>query len=1263
MRRFECVEGGSSKFWEVLVEGAQLQVRFGRIGTEGQRKDKDYASAAAAQAEAAKLIREKTGKGYREIARSDAESPPVAPSPSTVPAVAAASVTPAQAPKLAAVSLPHTPAPPVAAAISPMPRAEAQSVARLHPAPSATLAAAEPVAPEPQPPGQFLWTPTWKRLLPPWRGEAVPAVAAVSVEASLAELQRGVDKARARIGGSPGALAMLGATTAAELYAVPPSADLEAWSARCVQLMIGARQMHGDMVTARAMWRLALAIHGLPFALAAVMHAVYAAPPLARDYTALIEHLDLPELRARCAAAAEGEYAELLEIAKAQAQRSPLLASLAAFLFPTEQALVALAVSQLGEKSEQSARPHLLTGCRLSETDAVRLIQHMGNTFGLFEATRELLLCLARLGHPVALELAFQRAQRDHYAERRRPYLEIARAHDSAAALAGLIARIDDKDARALLDGFAHQWPQLAIRLAGEREVQGPDPDFRKWLQRLASSQRAALHAARATATGALRALFDEIATALPAELIEAPLVDLPDWLRQPPWRARKRSAPSYPALAPPDRPAALIWLPGERARWQEGLTPEILRQRIGALGESDVHASLRYFGVPDSLHATVLAGEPPPRAMLGPKRSQSSSLLMLLPQRAAQAVLRAWGAESWYLMDGARLEMVIAWLDAEAIAALEHFLRESPERGLQLAQALASPQAAPVAASLLRHSKRARPVAQSWLLRHGELAATVLLAQLGERKQRADASFALRWLEAQGRGAQIEAAAADYGAAGREALAAWRADDPLQQAPARLPSLPEFWQAQSYARPQLLDGRALPVAVLDAIGEMLAFSPLEPRFAGLDRLRELCRADSLSRFAWDLFEAWLVAGAANKEAWAFHALAHLGDEDAARRLARLIRGWPSEGASARAASGLDVLAAMGSEVALMLLHGIAQKVKSKPLQEKARAKIEQLALAQGLSAEDMADRLVPDLGLDDNGSLLLDFGPRQFRVGFDEHLKPLVYAADGSPLKDLPAPLKSDDAERSAQATARYKGLKKDVRTLGSQQIQRLERAMIEGRRWRADAFRRCFVEHPLLRHLSRRLLWARYAEGQCLGGFRVAEDLSYANAQDDLLVLDDSAEVGIVHPLQLSPADAAAFGQIFADYEILQPFAQLGREVYRMGETELDAEDLPRCAGRTLPTLAVFALQGRGWQHEGDTDGGNISSLRCALGDHAAELDFSPGYIVGNPRSEPKQTLHGLRLSRAGGWATPAGARWRDVDPLRLSEMLRDVEKMLAT
>ncbi|MDB4992718.1 MAG: ligase, partial [Myxococcaceae bacterium] len=66
-RRFEFVEGGSSKFWEVSVDGSSFTVTFGRIGTAGQTKTKDCDDDADAQAEANKLIAEKTKKGYAEV--------------------------------------------------------------------------------------------------------------------------------------------------------------------------------------------------------------------------------------------------------------------------------------------------------------------------------------------------------------------------------------------------------------------------------------------------------------------------------------------------------------------------------------------------------------------------------------------------------------------------------------------------------------------------------------------------------------------------------------------------------------------------------------------------------------------------------------------------------------------------------------------------------------------------------------------------------------------------------------------------------------------------------------------------------------------------------------------------------------------------------------------------------------------------------------------------------------------------------------------
>ena len=50
MRRFELVEGTSSKFWQVTVEGTSLRVQFGKIGANGQIQLKAMGSEAAAQA-------------------------------------------------------------------------------------------------------------------------------------------------------------------------------------------------------------------------------------------------------------------------------------------------------------------------------------------------------------------------------------------------------------------------------------------------------------------------------------------------------------------------------------------------------------------------------------------------------------------------------------------------------------------------------------------------------------------------------------------------------------------------------------------------------------------------------------------------------------------------------------------------------------------------------------------------------------------------------------------------------------------------------------------------------------------------------------------------------------------------------------------------------------------------------------------------------------------------------------------------------------
>jgi len=65
-RYFELVDEKSAKFWEISKDGETVTVRYGRIGTDGTSKPKDFPSEEKADAHCEKLIEKKTDKGYVE---------------------------------------------------------------------------------------------------------------------------------------------------------------------------------------------------------------------------------------------------------------------------------------------------------------------------------------------------------------------------------------------------------------------------------------------------------------------------------------------------------------------------------------------------------------------------------------------------------------------------------------------------------------------------------------------------------------------------------------------------------------------------------------------------------------------------------------------------------------------------------------------------------------------------------------------------------------------------------------------------------------------------------------------------------------------------------------------------------------------------------------------------------------------------------------------------------------------------------------------
>ncbi|MEW2352950.1 DUF4132 domain-containing protein [Spirillospora sp. NPDC029432] len=694
--------------------------------------------------------------------------------------------------------------------------------------------------------------------------------------------------------------------------------------------------------------------------------------------------------------------------------------------------------------------------------------------------------------------------------------------------------------------------------------------------------------------------------------------------LTVPPWtRPRAKTRPAVVTGLPAPGVRATDWAPGERDAWTARLSERWdLRARTTDFAE---------------LAAELAAGGSTVIAIRG-------TLLLKGPEELARPLLEGWEPDDLYEVHE-WLPALVARHGVDAHDPALFLARGNPATLGQYLLPLLSDEIARTMAEWLVRRKSGARTARAWFRRHGTAAAPSLipdaLGKAGPGRRAAEAALRLI-ADRHGPDGIVEAARVhgDRAAAGIEALLS---ADPLEELPKKIPAVE--W-ADPRALPQLLlrdRERALPDEAAGHVLTMLAMSEPGHEYAGVRAVRDLCDPASLAGFGWALFRWWELNGAPSKEGWAFTQLALTGDDGTVRRLAPVIRAWPGDGGHAKAVTGLDVLAAIGTETALTHLHSISQRVRFKGLRTRARDKIQEVAAELGLTADQLADRVVPDLGLDASGTLTLDYGPRRFVVGFDELLRPTIADEDGARRKTLPKPGAKDDPELAPAAAKRFAALKKDVRTIASDQLARLERAMVTGRRWPVAEFREFLVAHPLVGHLVRRLVWLADGGGAAAGAaFRVAEDGTFANAADDTVVLGETATVGVAHPIHLGD-EAKAWSEVFADYEILQPFEQLGRPVHALTAAERETGRLARFEGVRVPAGDLLGLVRRGWERGAPLDAGIELEFTHPGPGCGVVIDLHPGLPVGEPED---QIFSRVRLVST-----------HDLDPVAVSEVLTDL------
>ncbi|WP_386067841.1 DUF4132 domain-containing protein [Tahibacter sp. UC22_41] len=356
----------------------------------------------------------------------------------------------------------------------------------------------------------------------------------------------------------------------------------------------------------------------------------------------------------------------------------------------------------------------------------------------------------------------------------------------------------------------------------------------------------------------------------------------------------------------------------------------------------------------------------------------------------------------------------------------------------------------------------------------------------------------------------------------------------------------------------------------------------------------------------------------------------------------------------------IAMLAWIPEPAAVQLLLAVGNRFRTKGIQEEAAHQVEALAERRGWTVAELADRTIPAAGFDETGTLTLSYGEREFVALLMPDLTIELHDENGKKLAALPEPRKDDDEALAKDAKKTWSDAKKSIKTVLAQQTERLYEALCTQREWSFEDWNRYLLQHPIVRHLVQRLVWAVVDGSEIRATFRPLDDGSLTDVDDNAVTVSDTARVRIAHEFTVPAELAERWQQHLGDYKVIPLFSLFGRGVYRLRAEKQNAEELKDFEGYVLPNFTLRSrVQKLGYAraNHGESWFTDYQKAYRALG-ITAVIEFSGSSF---PEENKPVALLSLKFVRVDG-DYEEGLTLDQVPGLLLSECYQDLRQLAA-
>jgi Domain of unknown function (DUF4132) len=398
-----------------------------------------------------------------------------------------------------------------------------------------------------------------------------------------------------------------------------------------------------------------------------------------------------------------------------------------------------------------------------------------------------------------------------------------------------------------------------------------------------------------------------------------------------------------------------------------------------------------------------------------------------------------------------------------------------------------------------------------------------------------------------------------------------------------------------------------------------------------------------------DLLRAACWAASASAADWAVPAL----HATAGRSMGRSSRAAGGYAASAKVPNAcIRGLGLIGSEPAIACLLNLQRTVKHAGFGKQIGAALAAAAARAGLTLGELAERLVPDAGLDARGERRIAAGGTVAWVSIGDGWG--ARAEWQTPAgRSARAP-----ADAGADATRQARLAVREVKAALARERSRLEGLLADERSWAVADWRRWYLGHPVTGPLTRGLIWSF---GTGVTGIPADGGLLDGPGGQHPIPLE--ATVRLWHPARADTARVRQWRDYLVSAERTQPFKQAFREVYLITPAELETRLYSnRFAAHVLRYQQAYALfKERGWtaNYLGPYDGGYEGQARRDFPDVGLTAYFDHYPVDAGPFAYPVDLCSTDRVGFCrSGDRQRAPVPLDEVPELVFSEAMRDVD-----